>query len=204
MSDDHDAIYKIILLGNSGVGKTSFLELLTTNKIPQDSFMTIGVDFKVYMVSYNNYKIKLHIWDTAGQESFRAIISNYYRDAVGALIFFDFSDKKSFVDSSMWVKEFLQHRGEEGVKITLVGNKSELPHIVTDEMINVLIGELNDRGHSITYVSISVKENIGVPKAVDHLVSCIFKKWPIKKKTCVYPKGIRLNRDYSKSKCCAG
>ena len=82
-----DYIYKIVVLGDSNAGKTTFVHYLN-NEIPQQNGSTIGVDFKVYTKTINNVTIKSQIWDTAGQEQFKAITKSYFRNVTGALVFF--------------------------------------------------------------------------------------------------------------------
>ena len=107
MSKNYEMVYKIILLGNSGVGKTSFFHQLVDGEIPWGCLLTIGVDFKILYQDVHGYHTKIHIWDTAGQETFKSIVTSYYRDAVGALVFFDLNDIKSLESCKIWINDLL-------------------------------------------------------------------------------------------------
>ena len=97
-------IYKIVILGNTSVGKTSFLIRFCDDKFLEDSLTTIGVDYKNKFVKRNNKNIKLIIMDTAGQERFRAIGKNMIRDADGIILMYDVTNEKSFVEINDWIK----------------------------------------------------------------------------------------------------
>ena len=98
--ESYDHIFKVLLLGNSDVGKSSLI-LRYVDQVWSDTFVpTIGVDFKVKTLEIDNKQIKMQIWDTAGQERFRNVISSYYRGAHGILLIFDVTDKESFKNLS--------------------------------------------------------------------------------------------------------
>ena len=119
-----DYIYKIVVLGDSNAGKTTFVHYLN-NEIPQQNGSTIGVDFKVYTKTINNVTIKSQIWDTAGQEQFKAITKSYFRNVTGALVFFDASQDNSLLNVKQWIKD-LNDNGVNDCCIICVANKCDL------------------------------------------------------------------------------
>ncbi|KAI9277878.1 rab11 protein [Sporodiniella umbellata] len=138
MSDDYDYLFKVVLIGDSGVGKTNLLGRFTRNEFNLESKSTIGVEFATRSIQVDNKVIKAQIWDTAGQERYRAITSAYYRGAVGALLCYDISKHATFESVSRWLKELRDH-ADSNIVIMLVGNKSDLRHlraVPTDEAKN--------------------------------------------------------------------
>src|SRR5437870_2332915 len=102
MTDNYDYVFKIILIGDSGVGKSSILYRLSDDKF-SDVTSTIGVDYKTKIMNIDNKNIKLMIWDTAGQERFRAITSSYYRNVHGAILVYDITNRESFNNLHKWI-----------------------------------------------------------------------------------------------------
>ena len=126
--DDYDFLFKIVLIGDSGVGKSNLLSRFTRNEFNLESKTTIGVEFATRSILADSKLIKAQIWDTAGQERYRAITSAYYRGAVGALLVFDISKSSSFENIEKWLKELKEHADPKMV-VMLVGNKSDLRHL---------------------------------------------------------------------------
>jgi len=137
-SDDEnfDFLYKVVVTGDSGVGKTNIITRFTANEFSMESKATIGVEFGHAEITLGDgTKIKVQIWDTAGQERFRAITRGYYRGAVGALIVYDITKSVSFRNVEKWLQELRQHAFDD-IVIMLVGNKSDLKQareVPTDE-----------------------------------------------------------------------
>lgn len=127
-SDDYDYLYKIVLVGDSGVGKSNLLTRFTKNEFNSKSSTTIGVEFSTRTVEVQNKKIKAQVWDTAGQERFRAITNAFYRGAVGALLVYDITKHESYMNVEKWLKELKDH-GDSKMVHMLVGNKSDLKHL---------------------------------------------------------------------------
>ena len=116
----------MLLIGSSGVGKSSLLVRFADDMFTDNFMPTIGVDFKIKTIEVDGKKIKLQIWDTAGQERYRAITNAYYRDAVGALLVYDITSEKSFESiEEKWRRELMDN-AEENIVLLLVGNKSDL------------------------------------------------------------------------------
>uniref|UniRef100_A0A7S1LKL5 Ras-related protein Rab-1 n=1 Tax=Alexandrium catenella TaxID=2925 RepID=A0A7S1LKL5_ALECA len=121
----YDHLVKLLLLGDSAVGKSSLLMRFCESKFESNFVLTIGVDFKWKQVERNSKKLKLQVWDTAGQERFRTITPAYYRAAMGVVITYDITDHDSFDHVEYWVQQLDQH-GDAAVQRILVGNKSDL------------------------------------------------------------------------------
>ncbi|KAJ3275436.1 hypothetical protein HK104_003895 [Borealophlyctis nickersoniae] len=125
-SDDfYEYIYNVIMIGDSGVGKTNLMYSFTDAAFDAESKSTIGVEFRWKIVAVGGKRIRVHVWDTAGQERYRAITSSYYRGANGAMIVYDISKRNTFDNLNRWLKD-MRDQTETGIPIMLVGNKSDL------------------------------------------------------------------------------
>lgn len=120
-----DYLLKLILLGDSGVGKTNLLSQFVRNRFIQDFKTTIGVEYATKTLTVDDKVVKAQIWDTAGQERFRAITTAYYKGANGALLVYDITSSVTFNSLEKWLRE-LREKTEENILIMLVGNKSDL------------------------------------------------------------------------------
>ena len=124
MNPEYDHLFKILIIGDFGVGKSSTL-LRFADGVYEDSFFsTIGVDFKIRKIEINGKAIKLQIWDTAGQERFQTLTSSYYRGSHGMIVMYDITDETSFSNVMGWLKEIDQYACENVNKI-IVGNKKD-------------------------------------------------------------------------------
>ncbi|XP_042389599.1 ras-related protein RABA1f [Zingiber officinale] len=126
--DEYDYLFKVVLIGDSGVGKSNLLSRFTRNEFSLESKSTIGVEFATRSIRVDDKVIKAQIWDTAGQERYRAITSAYYRGAVGALIVYDITRHVTFENLERWLKELRDHT-DSNIVIMLVGNKADLRHL---------------------------------------------------------------------------
>jgi len=126
--EDYDYLFKVVLIGDSGVGKSNLLSRFTRNEFSQQSKSTIGVEFATRSIQVEDKVVKAQIWDTAGQERYRAITSAYYRGAVGALLVYDVTRHVTFENVERWLKELRGHT-DMNIVIMLVGNKADLRHL---------------------------------------------------------------------------
>ncbi|KDP31762.1 hypothetical protein JCGZ_12223 [Jatropha curcas] len=126
--DDYDYLFKVVLIGDSGVGKSNLLSRFTRNEFCLESKSTIGVEFATRSIHVDDKVVKAQIWDTAGQERYRAITSAYYRGAVGALLVYDVTRHVTFENVERWLKELRDHT-DSNIVIMLVGNKADLRHL---------------------------------------------------------------------------
>lgn len=162
---------KILLLGDSGVGKTSILFQFTNNKFLElNNIPTIGVDYQVKMLDIEGTRIKLQIWDTSGQEKFRTITKSYYRGAQGILVVFDVTRRDMFSLTKYWINS-IKELAATDVEIALVGNKCDLEKKVTKEEAVEFANEYN-----IPYFETSAKDNSNIDEVFIYLAKKIHKK----------------------------
>jgi len=158
-------LFKLLLVGDSGVGKSSLLLRFTDNIFSGSFIATIGVDFKIKTVDLNGSNVKLQIWDTAGQERFRTITSSYYRGSHGIVVVYDVTNPDSFMNVRKWIRE-VDRYVNGGVQKILVGNKCDLvgERKVTFEEAKELSDELG-----LIYLETSCKTSINVNIAFEQL-----------------------------------
>ncbi|XP_011033268.1 PREDICTED: ras-related protein RABA4d-like isoform X2 [Populus euphratica] len=120
-----DYVFKIVLIGDSAVGKSQLLARFARNEFTVDSKATIGVEFQTKTLAMHNKTVKAQIWDTAGQERYRAVTSAYYRGAVGAMLVYDMTKRQSFDHMTRWLEELRGH-ADKRIIIMLIGNKCDL------------------------------------------------------------------------------
>ncbi|KAL5705173.1 Ras-related protein Rab11D [Ranunculus cassubicifolius] len=120
-----DYVFKIVLIGDSAVGKSQILARFARNEFSLDSKATIGVEFQTRTLVIEHKSIKAQIWDTAGQERYRAVTSAYYRGAVGAMLVYDITKRQTFDHIPRWLEELRNH-ADKNIVIILIGNKSDL------------------------------------------------------------------------------
>jgi len=125
MNPDYDYLFKLLLIGDTGVGKSCLLLRFADDTFTRNYISTIGVDFKIRTIELEGKTIKLQIWDTAGQERFRTITSSYYRGAHGIIVVYDVTDMDTFKNVPQWLEEIDRYACENVNKL-LVGNKSDM------------------------------------------------------------------------------
>ena len=173
MSSDqeYDYLFKLLLIGNSSVGKSSLLFRFVEN-VWDDSFVpTIGVDFKLKTLEVNGKKVKLQIWDTAGQERFKNITASYYRGGNGVLVVYDITERESFDNLTSWLIEIEKNANKNVYKL-LIGNKCDL-----EDKRKVTYQEGKDFAESngMKFIETSAKDNTKVQEAFELLTSEIMK-----------------------------
>ena len=162
---NYEFIFKVLLLGNSNVGKSSIF-LRFVDDIWNDTFVpTIGVDFKIKTFEIDSKKIKMQIWDTAGQERFKNIIASYYRGAHGILLLYDVSDKDSFKNLSNWLIEIEKNASKNVLKV-LIGNKCDLEE---KRVISINQGKEFADTYGLKFIETSAKKNLNVTEAFETL-----------------------------------
>ena len=157
-TNDYEYLFKILLVGNSNVGKSS-LFLRFVDEIWKENFVpTIGVDFKIKSIKINNKIIKLQIWDTAGQERFKSILSSYYKGANGILLLYDITNINSFKSLSNWLID-IEKNSSKNVKKILIGNKCDLNEL---RKIPINKGKEFADTYNMKFIETSAKNNVNI------------------------------------------
>lgn len=154
-------LFKYIIIGDTGVGKSCLLLQFTDKRFQPVHDLTIGVEFGARMINIDSKQIKLQIWDTAGQESFRSITRSYYRGAAGALLVYDITRRDTFSHLASWLEDARQH-ANPSMTIMLIGNKSDLSHkreVSTEE------GERFAAEHGLIFLETSARTDTNVDEA---------------------------------------
>jgi len=164
-------IFSVVLIGDSGVGKSNLLSRFTRNEFNLESKSTIGVEFATRSIQVDGKTIKAQIWDTAGQERYRAITSAYYRGAVGALLVYDIAKHLTYENVERWLRELRDH-ADANIVIMLVGNKSDLRHlraVPTDEA--KAFAEKNN----LSFIETSALDSTNVETAFHNILTEIYR-----------------------------
>lgn len=175
--DNQEFCLKIVLAGDSGVGKTNILARFTRDFFSEDTKSTIGVEFATKSLVVNNKLVKASIWDTAGQENYKAITRAYFHGALGAMIVFDITQSSTFESVSRWLND-IRSNAEKDVIIMLVGNKSDLTDMrsVSEEEA-IGFAKVNQ----LLYIETSALNSTNVSEAFQNIVTEIVNKLTNKK-----------------------
>lgn len=197
---EYDLLFKILIIGDSGVGKSCLL-LKFTDRYFNDSYIsTIGVDFKIQTIQLDNKIIKLQIWDTAGQDRFKTITTSYYRGSHGIVIVYDITDKESFLNVRNWLAEVHKY-ASDNVKILLVGNKCDLEK---DRQVSIQEGQELANKLNIPFIEASAKDSTNVQQLFVKLTT-ILKEDKLKKEYIIPEEQVSLiGKDITikSSSCC--
>lgn len=178
-----DVQLKILVIGDSAVGKTSLLLRYIDDAFSPSFLSTIGIDFKKKTVSIDNQSVLLNIWDTAGQERFRTITTSYFRGAQAILLCFDATERQTFMNVASWVNQITEN-GPEGLACLLVSTKADMIDkiVVTEQEAKALADK-----HGMKYIATSAKLNKNVTEAFETLAKDALKTYnattPVKKDT---------------------
>ncbi|XP_061385356.1 ras-related protein Rab-18 [Danaus plexippus] len=159
---------KILVIGESGVGKSSIILAFTTGDYNSSFPATIGVDYKCKVMEVNGLKVKLGIWDTAGQERYRTLTNSFYRDAHGAILVYDVSEPKTLQKLSEWVDELQVYSTKKNIVCLVVGNKIDKDRAVSREA-----GQAFAQKHRMLFIESSAKTQEGINLAFEELVQKI-------------------------------
>ena len=195
---DVDHIFKVLIIGDSSVGKSNIL-LRFSDNIFHDTFLpTIGVDFKIRNVKMADQTIKLNIWDTAGQERFKTITSTYYKGAHGIILAYDITDRESFNNVNNWLAEVKKHAGPQVIKL-LVGNKCDLENerVVTSKEAKEFSDSLG-----ISFLETSAKQKINIDEAFMTLTKQIYELLPETERRGEEKLGARMPQRVNTDKGC--
>lgn len=167
----YDFLIKLLLIGDSGVGKSCLLLRFSDDSFTTSFITTIGIDFKIKTIELDGKRIKLQIWDTAGQERFRTITTAYYRGAMGILLVYDVTDDQSFQNIRNWIRNIEQHAADNVDKI-LIGNKCDME---SAKAVTKAQGQALADEYSIKFFETSAKNNINVTEAFTSIATDIKK-----------------------------
>mmetsp|Transcript_43982 Transcript_43982/g.121706 ORF Transcript_43982/g.121706 Transcript_43982/m.121706 type:complete len:207 (-) Transcript_43982:196-816(-) len=156
-----DMQIKLLMIGDSGVGKTCLLLRYANDSFSPTFITTIGIDFKIKNIQLDGKRIKLQIWDTAGQERFRTITTSYFRGAQGILLVYDVTDRNSFISIRNWVAQIQMH-ADVNVNKILIGNKCD---VADQRAISYEEGEALAKEYNINFYETSAKQDLNVEKA---------------------------------------
>jgi Ras-related protein Rab-1A len=171
-ANDYDYLFKVLIIGNSGVGKSCLLLRFAEDMFSDNYISTIGVDFKIRKIELEGKSIKLQIWDTAGQERFRTITKSYYRGSNGIIVVYDITDRESFDQVQHWMSEIDAHASADVCRL-LVGNKADLKDrraVKTDE------GAALARQYGIPFLETSAKDASNVENMFMTMAGAMKKK----------------------------
>uniref|UniRef100_A0A674CWI8 small monomeric GTPase n=1 Tax=Salmo trutta TaxID=8032 RepID=A0A674CWI8_SALTR len=166
----HGSFVYMVLIGDSGVGKSNLLSRFTRNEFNLESKSTIGVEFATRSIHVEGKTVKAQIWDTAGQERYRAITSAYYRGAVGALLVYDIAKHLTYENAERWLKE-LQDHADSNIVIMLVGNKSDLRHLRAVPMDEA---KALAEKHGLSFLETSALDSSNVELAFQTILTAIY------------------------------
>lgn len=211
---DYDYLFKIIIIGDSGIGKSAILYRFADNIYNEGYISTIGVDFKIKTILINGKIIKLQIWDTAGQERFRTITTSYYRGSHIIFLCYDVTDRESFSNLNMWKNE-IKKFANSNVKVVLCGTKIDLH---SKRQISKEEGIVYAKNNGYEFYEVSAKNNRNIDELfektseqlLNEFLSELYNKNKIKESTHTNVKPnagntIKITKDYKEifnRKCC--
>ena len=193
--EDYDIKLKIMVLGESMVGKTSLITRYTNDKFGGRYLCTVGIDFQKKKIEKNGKKVLLQIWDTAGQERFRNVTKNYFHSSQGFILAYDINNKESFDKVQFWIEE-IKANAEEKIKCILIGTKCDLDKREVSEEDGQTLGEK----YGYKFLETSAKENININEAFETLVSEIMNNFKENRRESLTLSTNKIGK--KKKKCC--
>ena len=195
---NYDEKCQLLIIGDSTVGKTSFLFRYTEDKFSAQHLATVGIDFFTKDELFNNKVVRIKVWDTAGQERYKSLTNAFFRNAQGIILVYDVNNLESFENLKYWLQSINLNLGENSeIKKIIIGNKIDLSREVSKEEAEKFASENN-----VVYFETSAKDNKGIPESIRYLVGEVLKDKinpPSNKDSIRVTKG--SNGDASASKC---
>lgn len=171
--EQYDILYKVVLIGDSGVGKSNLMSRYTQDRVDISAKSTVGLEFATKTIHMHGKVIKLQIWDTAGQERFRSITSAYYRNAVGALLLYDITSSETLANAQRrWLKE-LKENAAPDISVILIGHKCDL---VNSRSVDKEEGQKTANKNHIGFLEASAFSNTNVSEAFEQLAQAIYEE----------------------------
>ena len=168
----YDMIFKIVLIGDTSVGKTNILSKYLTDEFDAKSKATVGVEFGVKNFKIENNIVKVQIWDTAGEERYRSITNAYYKGAKGSLLVYDITNKKSFENVEKWISD-LKANADEDISMILLGNKTDLED---KRVVSTEEGKNKAEFYNLTFMETSALNGNNIQEAFNELIMDVYKK----------------------------
>ena len=169
--EDYDEKVKLMIIGDSSVGQSSLLKKYCKNEFSNSYITTVGIDFQVKILTINNIKIKIQIWDTAGEERYRVVAKNYFNTSDGFIIMYDITNRESFDSVSNWVEQ-IKESTPNYKKSVIFGNKSDLNKL-RDVQINE--GKELAKKHDFKFFETSAKDGSNLNEGIESLVKDVLK-----------------------------
>ena len=177
IEQDYDEKIKLMVLGDSNVGKSSILTKYCKNQFLSKYITTIGIDFQIKYLNINNKRIKVQIWDTAGQERYRVVTKNYFNTSNGFIIIYDITDRRSFNNINNWMEQIESFIGKE-VKCILFGNKNDLEN---KRDVQIEEGKELAKKYNCPFFETSAKEGNNIEEGFKEIIMEIIKVIKIQK-----------------------
>jgi Ras-related protein Rab-11A len=204
--ESYEIMVKVVLVGDSGVGKTNIMSKYLKNQFREDSKATVGVEFGSKQFSVEGHQIKAQIWDTAGQERYKAITSAYYKGAKGAFIVYDITRKNTFETVNKWVSD-ITAAADKKITLILIGNKNDLED---QRQVTKEVGEEKAKELGLAFMETSACSGENLDKAFQMMINEIYKKYQedvvgeTQESTVQHGKDITLDKTKGKQKkkCC--
>lgn len=194
---------KILLLGNSSVGKTSILIKFSENRFEENYVATVGLNYVVKKIQVNQTEsIKMQIWDTSGEERFKSIAKNFYRGAQGVFLVYDITDKQSFIDVKEWITQIKENSDNEDIIIILIGNKSDLEK---KRKVTPAEGEELSKENNIHFFETSAKKGNNIQEVFTCIAEDIYSMMTSGKMQKKNQGGVKIKNSKKKGKkmCCS-
>jgi small GTP-binding protein len=203
MNDEYDYIFKVIIIGDHSCGKTSLVSRFVDANRPMEEQATIGVDFTAkYYTNSRGKKIKLYLWDTAGQEAFRSVVQLYYRNLAGAVLVFDVTSPRTFRNLDYWMEQLLTNNDNDvPVPMILLANKIDKTE---ERLVSRKEAEAYAKEHGMMYEEVSVLNNTNTSAALSRLFEKIYEEFIDEDKSCtgIRAKLIPVKQKSSMSRFC--
>ena len=183
--DNYEQLYKIIIIGDSGVGKSNILGRYLHNEFKHDTKSTVGVEFGSKQLKVDGINIKLQIWDTAGEERYRAITSAYYKGSKGCFIVYDITSEISFENVEKWYEE-IRKSAEKEISVILVGNKCDLEN---ERKVSIELGQSKAKNLNCPFFETSALNNTNIVTAFQSISENIYNR-------CKNEKNLEDDDDY--------
>ena len=170
--DNYEVMFKVVLVGDSSVGKTNIMSKYLKNEFHEDSKATVGVEFGSKQFTVIGHQVKAQIWDTAGQERYKAITSAYYKGAKGAFVVYDITRKQSFDSVDRWIND-LRAAADKNLTIIIIGNKCDLED---QRQVNKEQGEEKAKNSEVAFMETSALSGENLDKAFEKMINEVYKK----------------------------